>query len=174
MTLRGLLWLFVLLTFVWLSAGLSGCIDTNCVPGCAPGYVCQFGQCLIDSEGGRQQVIRCEDYCVKLQSCGKSANLEGCKSVNCFTRTDATEQAFYTKLYECYMASTCEDIRTYLDTYDGSLRTCAGCFRDTDCPGGLRCDMANGICLNRCSTNSECRDNSECDTNTGRCRGTSP
>jgi hypothetical protein len=153
--------------FVMCCCMMVHCGGNTCEPSCPNGYTCQFGQCILDADGGKVQSIRCEDYCARLVTCNRS-QLAKCQQNQCsiaLTQLPTAERTFRLRFYECHMAATCAQIGDYLDLQSGFLRTCIGCVQDSHCPGGYRCNVGNRLCLNECKSDTDCRGTHTCVNN---------
>ena len=144
-----------------------------CEPLCGAGYTCIYGQCQLDPIGGREQAITCLAYCDRLTECKRTTSA-ACVASQCrpLSQYDDADRQFRLSLYECHLAASCAEITNYLEFQRGFLQSCIGCSRDSHCPGGFRCNLAQKVCLNSCKGPSECRDSHECVQS--RCQAKTP
>lgn len=140
---------------------------------CPAGDLCRQGLCLASS-----QVTTCPSYqCPAGQRCNRT-NLVCEENSGCFTDADCDA----TQL--CNQATHVCDLRCTAENADQICAAgqkcvsgrCAQCGQDSDCPGGLQCDVTAGTCTNgnTCYTDRDCAVPLVCNPATSQCTQTPP
>jgi hypothetical protein len=140
---------------------------------CPAGQLCRQGLCLASSA-----VTSCPDQrCPGGQRCNR-ANLVCEDASGCFTDADCDpSQLCNGATHQCEQkctASTADQLCAAGQKCVGGR--CAQCGADTDCPGGLTCDVAAGRCTNgsTCFSDRDCPVPLVCNPATSQCTQVPP
>ncbi len=151
--------------FLFLIFFFSSCSQSVCLPQCSTGYLCKNGQCVLDSNGGREKAITCQGYCTKLLNCHATTDVATCtKHCEDPTTSDQERKQFLLRKFECFFSSTCREIQSYLrgTLLGDDLKKCVGCLTNEDCVGGYLCDTTKKQCHSTCQKSEHCKKGYRC------------